>query len=145
MIRMTEEEYEKKQKKANEPVRFSHKPYTARWIAKSQDPAPKKSKFRNIITVRDGIKFHSIKEANRYEELQRLEHDGDIRDLRRQVKYALVVNGFHIADYIADAVYVRHGIEIIEDTKSPFTRKDPYYRLKKKLFQALFSKDIKEV
>jgi hypothetical protein len=36
-------------------------------------------------------------------------------------------------EYIADFVYSREGIVIIEDVKSKFTATDPVYRIKKKL------------
>jgi hypothetical protein len=49
------------------------------------------------------------------------------------------VNGELIAKYISDAEYTdcKTGKHIVEDTKSPMTKKLPLYRLKKKLLHAL--------
>ncbi len=53
----------------------------------------------------DGDWFGSEKEAKRYIQLAQLEKAGAIRELRRQVPYALLVNETKIADWRADFVY----------------------------------------
>jgi hypothetical protein len=75
-----------------------------------------------------------------------LEKEGGIRDLKRQVRHKLVVNGVLIATYVSDAEYVVTDTnkKVIEDTKSPMTKKLPPYRMKKALMKALFSIDIFE-
>ena len=88
--------------------------------------------------------FDSKKERTRYEELELLEKAGEIRNLRRQVRYALVVNGQHICDYIADHVYEEGAVTVVEDTKSIATRKLPVYRIKSKLMKACHDIDIRE-
>lgn len=101
---------------------------------------PTKNKYGNVKTEYDGFTFDSKKEAARYAELKMLEKAGAIRGLERQVVFELQP-GFRGKDrkwikpitYVADFVYVRDGEKIIEDVKSPATRKDAAYRLKKKM------------
>ncbi|OQA06328.1 MAG: hypothetical protein BWY67_01977 [Bacteroidetes bacterium ADurb.Bin397] len=50
-----------------------------------------------------------------------------------------------IATYIADFTYMEKGQYVVEDVKSDFTRKNPVYRLKKKLIEAIYNLKIKEV
>lgn len=98
----------------------------------------RRSKYNNKKTVVDGITFDSAKEAERYSELKVLEKAGVITELRLQVPYELRP-AFRNRDgkyrrakrYIADFVYERDGEEVIEDVKSPITRKNPVYRDKK--------------
>lgn len=107
----------------------------------------KQSKYRNKKTQVDGIKFDSIKEANRYKELKLLQKAGEIGFLERQVVYELEVNNEKVCAYVADFVYVetKTGEKIVEDVKSEFTRKLPIYRQKKKLMKAIHQIEIKEV
>lgn len=111
----------------------------------------KKNKYRNIKVEYMGIKFDSIKERDYYWLLLDRQSKGEIKNLQRQVKYTLIPK-FQIGStkeretsYIADFVYEEGGKEIIVDVKSPITRKDKVYRLKKKLFEYLYKKEIKEV
>ena len=95
-----------------------------------------KSKYHNQKT--NG--FDSKKEARRAEELRMLEKYGRISNLQYQVPF-LLQEGFRDKTgqwhkpihYIADFVYIQDGKEIVEDTKSPIIKKNPVYRLKKKL------------
>src|ERR1700681_303805 len=93
------------------------------------------SKFGAKKTIRDGIVFHSKREADRYCDLQLLQRSGIITGLELQVKFSLDVNGVHIANYIADFRYREKGKVIVEDVKSIAT-KTPEYRLKYKLMIA---------
>lgn len=108
-------------------------------------PSPKGNKFRNTVTVLDGVRFDSAKEARRWAELQLLERCGAISDLRRQVRFPLVVNGETVCVYVADAVYTDGGKQVVEDVKSAHTRKLPVYRLKAKLMAAVYGIEIREV
>jgi Protein of unknown function (DUF1064) len=55
---------------------------------------PPRNKFGAKITTVDGIRFDSIKEAARWQELRLLERAGEIRNLRRQIVIPLQgVNG----------------------------------------------------
>ena len=103
------------------------------------------NKFGNTKVVVDGIKFDSKKEANRYGNLKLLEKAGDISDLKLQVKMEIMVKEKKIATYIADFTYMEKGQYVVEDVKSDFTRKNPVYRLKKKLIEAIYNLKIKEV
>ena len=102
-------------------------------------------KYGNKITVVDGITFMSAKESRRYSELRILERAKKIRDLEIQPVFPLIVNGQKVAKYIGDFSYYEGDVRIIEDTKSPITRKNPVYRLKNKLFRALYGFEITEV
>lgn len=97
------------------------------------------SKYGAIRTEVDGIKFASKKEARRYSELRLLERAGEIRFLRTQPKFPLVVGETKVAEYWADFAYIRNAddVQIIEDVKSPITRKNPVYRLKFKIMAAM--------
>lgn len=108
-----------------------------------------RNKFNAKKTVVDGITFDSRKEAKRYVELRDLERAGDIRDLKRQVRYEIVpafdVDGKHYRaiTYIADFVYTdcETGKEIVEDVKGVRT---DVYRLKAKMFAHKFGVAILE-
>jgi hypothetical protein len=63
-------------------------------------------KYRNQPTVCDGIRFHSHKEAARWAELCLLRDRKIIKDLHRQFRYDIVVNGVPVCRYIADFVYL---------------------------------------
>ena len=94
------------------------------------------TKYLSKKTVVDNIKFDSKKEAGRYSELKLLEKAGEVKDLKLQVPFCLYVNNFKICTYKADFVYInKEDKQIVEDVKG---FKTPVYRLKKKLFEALF-------
>jgi hypothetical protein len=102
-------------------------------------------KFRNVPTEVDGIAFASKKEARRYGELKLLERAGQITGLKVHPAFPLDVNGHPVCRYVGDFAYVRGGVEVVEDVKSPITRKHPVYRLKAKLFEALRGFPVTEV
>lgn len=109
---------------------------------------PKPSKYHNRkVTAEDGTVFDSVKEYRRWLVLKAMERDGLIRDLKRQVRVPLAVNGKLVCSYVADFRYhdVAAGCEIDEDVKSEFTRKLPTYRVKAKLYRALMGRQIREV
>lgn len=97
-------------------------------------------KYHNKKTVCHGITFASKKEAERYIYLSRLQATKQIVNLELQPKY-LICEGFRHDGkkerdryYIADFRYIKNGILIVEDVKSPFTKKLPLYRLKRHIF-----------
>ena len=96
------------------------------------------SKYGAVKTVVDGVRFDSKLEARRWNELLMLQRAKAITDLQRQVPFDLIVNGHHVARYIADAVYTvtETGERTIEDCKSPATL-TPEFRIKAKLLEAL--------
>ena len=103
-------------------------------------PPPKRAKYRNTKT--DG--YDSIKERTVAQELQLRAYAGEITDLQRQVKFALVVNGQHICDYRSDFTYREGAALVVVDVKSIVTRKLPAYRIKFKLMQACHGITIQE-
>jgi hypothetical protein len=104
------------------------------------------SKYRNVRTTVDGVEFASKKEAQHFATLKLLEKVGEIRGLKLQPKYEIKVCGRHICHYFADFSYLdRSGNLVVEDVKSPITRKQPVYRIKAKLFEALMGFPIREV
>lgn len=102
-----------------------------------------RSKFNNIKTVVDGIKFNSKGESSRYIVLRDRQKIGLIANLTTQVAYPLIVNGVKIARYVADFVYDQGGVTIVEDYKSTATAKLPVFRLKLKLMKACHGVTIK--
>lgn len=122
-------------------------------------------------TVADGITFDSKKEAQRYHELKLMQQSGQITQLRFQPRYTLFALTLEHADlrdcysgivsnrrqfvceYVADFEYRQTegtvlGIvtrTVVEDVKSPATRKKEVYRLKRKLFEAQYGITIREV
>lgn len=82
--------------------------------------------------------FDSKKEANRFQELELLERGGYISDLQPQVRFSICPKSGgnkRTRYYIADFVYTEGGKKIIEDVKSPATRRNAVYSLKKALVQ----------
>jgi len=104
------------------------------------------------ITV-DGMVFDSRKEYQRYCLLRQMEQAGEIRGLKRQVRYTLIpsqrINGKVVeraATYIADFVYEQDGETVVEDVKG--YRKGIAYALftiKRKLMLERHGLRVKEV
>ena len=110
------------------------------------NPAPRGNKFHAKRTVAsDGQMCDSRAEMRRYEQLLLMQRSGEISDLVIHPRWLIQVNGRDICHYTADAQYIDHGILIVEDTKSPPTRKKRDYRIVKKLMEAVFGIQIKEV
>ena len=104
------------------------------------------SKYRNKKVDFDGYRFDSLKEMRRFKELKLLENAGEIKALVVHPIYRLDINDEHICKYIADFNYkTKSGQIIVEDVKSPITKKLPVYRLKKKLVKAILGIDIVEI
>ena len=109
------------------------------------------SKYGNKKTNIFGMSFDSKKEAEVYLILKDYERRGRISNLQRQVKYELQpsykLNGRteKSINYIADFVYIDNkGKEVIVDVKSEITSKDRVFRIKKKLFEYKYKKEIIE-
>lgn len=79
--------------------------------------------------VKDGVRFDSTGEFRRWAELQLFERAGEISGLRRQVVFELAPSvkftGAKRAQpalrMVIDFAYLRDGVEILEDHKSPAT------------------------
>lgn len=98
-------------------------------------------KYRNKPTASG---FASQKEERRFGELALLEMAGKITGLELQVPFELVVNGQLVCRYVCDFLYVDDGKTVVEDVKSPATRKNRAYRIKVKLLKAVHGIDIRE-
>lgn len=109
-----------------------------------------RSKYSNVKTEIDGIKFASRHEAMRYVELKYLERTNHIRDLQLQVPFELLPKQMkdgkcveRAVKYVADFVYYDHdGNLVVEDAKGMRTE---LYRLKKKMMRYFKGIEIKEV
>ena len=100
------------------------------------------NKYRAKKVVIDGIRFASLKEGRRYNELKLLVKAEEIFDLTLQPKYTIKHNNIKICTYRADFTYTDvRGVETIEDVKG---FKTPVYRLKKKMMKAFYGIDILE-
>ena len=121
------------------------------WRNYKQTPG-NESKYHSEKLTIDGETFDSRREARRWAELKLLQQAGEIRALRRQVKFVLIPtqrdeNGKLIekeASYWADFVYTdtRTGEKIVEDAKGYRT---PEYVLKRKLMLRVYGIRISEV
>ena len=80
--------------------------------------------------------FASKREAAHWEELRLREQAGEITELKKQVRFDLIVNGIKICSYVADFTYqLKDGTKVIDETKGYHT---DVFRLKWKLLQALY-------
>jgi hypothetical protein len=106
--------------------------------------ARKPSKYKNVPTVVDGIRFASKREATAYETLRLLERAGRLSELRRQVVYCLMVNGALAAKYVADFVYkdAVTGLPVVCDAKGYRT---DVYKLKKRLMKLCLGIEVVEL
>mgnify|MGYP001457192963 CR=1 FL=1 len=107
-------------------------------------PSPHKqegrAKYRNQPVEIDGHRFASKLEGRRYGELKLLERAGEIRELRIHPAYDLCVEDQKVTRYVADFAYVdKTGLPVTEDTKGVLT---PEFRMKAKLFHALFKREV---
>ena len=102
-------------------------------------------KYRNVRTHVDGMAFDSSKEARRYSELRLLERAGEISDLECQPVFLIEINGARVCKVVPDFSYQENGKRVVEDVKSPITRKNPVYRLKKKLLESVHGIEVVEI
>lgn len=110
-----------------------------------------KNKFNAKKTRVGDIVLDSSGEAVRYQQLLLLEKGGVIRELQRQVRFPLIVNGRHITtqdklgrlfplNYVADFTYFENEIYVIEDFKGFDT---PMSRLKRAIIEAILGVEIR--
>ena len=101
-------------------------------------------------TVRNGIKFDSKLEADKYTHLKTLERIGKISDLQIQKPFQLLTDQEKRTDiilslgkrkkiagikYLADFTYIRNGQKVALDTKGRTTE---VYKIKLKMFLACY-------
>jgi hypothetical protein len=120
-------------------------------LASQQAKGAKGSKYGNVKVTIDGVEFSSKKEAARFGALRLMERAGEIQQLELQPKFPLKVNGKLVCSYVGDFAYRwvtplgEHDALVVEDVKSPITRKNRAYRIKVKLLAALTGIVVKEV
>lgn len=124
------------------------------------------NKYLNTAITIGGKKFDSLKERQRWNELNLLQRAGKITDLQRQVKFVLIPtqyeryerysektgkrlkDGIRVVEkevsYYADFVYMKDGKKVVEDTKSEATKTKDYI-IKRKLMLWVHNIRIKEV
>ena len=106
------------------------------------------------VKTRHGM-FDSMKELQRWCELQLLERAGEIEGLIRQVKFELIptqrIDGKCIersVDYIADFVYQQGGETVVEDVKGyrdPSSAGYAKFVMKRKMMLYQYGIRIREV
>lgn len=117
-------------------------------------------KYKNRKVEIDGIRFDSVREARRYQELKLLEKSGAIQNLELQKKYILIPaqrepdttgrtgrpkKGRVIEreiSYKADFTYTENGRTVVEDVKGMKTKE---YIIKRKLMLYIHGIPIREV
>jgi len=106
-----------------------------------------KNKFPAKRVIIDGVTFASKREAKRYAELCLLQKAGEIHQLELQPPFDVYINGKKLCRYTADFRYLDAKTQafIVEDVKSGGTRKDPYYRLRKKAAEMSYAMTVVEV
>lgn len=119
---------------------------------------PSKNKYKAKKFVDEyGNTFDSKKEYKRWLELVRMQEEGLVNNLERQVKYILIpsqkalVNGKmrvieREAGYIADFVYQQNGETVVEDVKG-YRGGGAYaiFTIKRKLMLEKYNIRIKEI
>lgn len=124
----------------------------------------RKNKFKNSERIYGGVYFQSKLEGERWIVLLDAMTRGQISKLRRQVMYELVPDQYedvvvHLKTkdktirrlvekkvcYLADFVYIKNGVEIVEDTKSERTAKESTYIIKRKLMLFRHGIRVREV
>ena len=105
---------------------------------------PKRSKYGNIQTRVDGVRFSSKAESEHYIRLKLLQHN--VHDMRTKVRYFCLQPVFVLADgitYRGDFLVVyEDGRVQVEDVKGHLTKE---YKLKKKLMKSVHGIDIVEI
>jgi hypothetical protein len=97
------------------------------------------NKYHAKRTTVDGITFASAKESRRYEELKILQRGGLIADLKIQPRFDFMVNGIKVGRFTPDFQYTEKcGRVFIEDVKGGKATKTEAYRLRVRLFRALY-------
>ena len=117
--------------------------FRARYVDKDapKQGAPKKSKYNATKTERNGLKFDSKKEADRFDELMYMFKAKAISRPVLQYEFELVG-----CVYRCDFLYLDYSTKqfVVEDVKSDVTRKLSTYRIKKKQMKELYDIEILE-
>jgi hypothetical protein len=100
-----------------------------------------RTKYGNIRVRHDGKWFDSKKEARRYKELCLLEAAGKISQLMIHPKYTLQASfrdrggrAVRAINCTWDFSYVEGDRIVVEDVKSPATREEAAYNIRRRMF-----------
>jgi hypothetical protein len=123
----------------------------------------RKVKYNNRKIHVDGLTFDSKREYDRWLDLLRMQENGDIDGLKRQVEYILLpaiksVTPVQLKTkvkmvertvqqpirYYADFVYNQDGKEVVEDVKISPKMIPAEYKIKKKMLRYFYDKEISE-
>lgn len=106
-------------------------------------------KFNAKKASLDGYTFDSLKERDRYVTLRLEQRAGLIHSLVVHPRYVLLgwsaTGPARVGRFTPDFEYRRDGVLVAEDVKSPPTRRQADYRLRKHLFEANQSRKLQEV
>lgn len=94
-------------------MRYTFSPDVLALNPQLAQPAKRQTKYRNVPTEFDGMRFASKAEMSRYGELRLLEISGKISALECQPLFVLTAG----VKYYADFRYVEDGRVIAEDVK----------------------------
>jgi len=118
---------------------------------KAQFGGSLKSKFGNSITIYNGEKFHSKKEAGYAQYLDMMIKAKRVTKYEKQIPFDIVINNVKICKYVLDyAVHYPSGVVEYVDVK-PFDKRkkkfilNPVYQLKKKMMKAVHGINLKEI
>ena len=106
-----------------------------------------RTKYNAKRTEYNGVTYDSKKEAHRAFELDMLLRAGEVVKVERQPRFDIYIHEKFIAFYKADfKVFYPRGYFEIEDVKG-YKKGSAYamFRIKKKLVDAIYGIDIKEV
>lgn len=105
---------------------------------------PRAHKYGAVRTQSsDGISFASKAEAARYQYLTLLVQAQEIKRLRLQTKWPILINGIQVGAYVSDFDYLDSKETLtVEDVKGVRTA---LYRFKRKCFEAQYGFAITEV
>jgi len=96
----------------------------------------RRSKYGARKTVREGVTFDSLGEANRWAQLQLFQRAGTIKGLGDpHPAFPIVINGTRVCTVEMDFAYSENGQAVVEDFKGVDT---PVSRLKRKLLGAAY-------
>lgn len=101
-----------------------------------------KSKYGSVKVRTDEGVFDSKREYACWLELKAKQSQGLITHLERQKTFTIDHEGVRICRWTADFVFFEGGVRVVADAKGYRT---PVYRLKKKLMQAFFKVEIREM
>lgn len=103
------------------------------------------------MTTADGVWHPSSGQGRRWAVLQQAQYAGLIKNLQREVKFDLVVNGVKVCSYVADHTFTLAGVlaqeavaagkrlDVVEDFKGTVT---DVARIKMKLFAAVMGYEV---